>query len=887
MAGFRSETQAGVRGAFMGVGKIVAGAVGGLAVGEIIKSSVEAASALQKQLEVVRFEFGRASAGLIKFADTTGIALGDSNRSTDEASAKFGLLFKSLGIGKQQAAGMTLGFEKLALSVNAIRGGGASGAATLLNQIVLAAAGNTRGLKQMGIVVDATSEKLAALKLGIIQSTTQALTPAQKTEAIYAIATAHLGQTMALAKAHAGDLANVQARLSAEFTLAKERLGNALLPAMASFVGFLADKLPAAANVLAGVLKAMRTEFVGAFDFVKPLFEPLVRVVRSVVSAFQGGGGIGGAISRLRADFSKLGPASKIAVVALGGIAAAFAAVTVASFPITSIVLLGAALAEAYRRSSTFRREVQKLGGFFTGTIVPAFHAAVGAVNRFFESAPVQGVLQDALQKLISVAKDVWQTFQVVFPAIEQIVRVSIGIMLAVWHHFGGTIVASIRAALDGAAAIIHGALEVIRGLVDLFTGLISGNWRKAWRGITEILGGALHAATGVVKSWGHVLVQFFTDLWHTIEKIVLEGIEKVVHLLAKVPTGFSVFGHHFGFTNPFQGWDDSLKNTISDIGKTKKAAVTAAVDTDAAVRRGLASSGNDPGTKSVAKSTGKKIGAAIGQGAADGVTGSAPQIAKTLSDTMQNAIQTANNAIQSAVSSAKNNLDKIGADLAKTIGQIQAKIGGAAGAVAGSPQGQAFAKLKKLIESGAPAFQIAKAQAELAGNLSNVGKTQQNVVQTQLANLTAAFNQGKIGYKQFEARLHEILRKDGITMAQALKAGGPAFAATFKAQVAALGKQAKAISEVPRKYRGIGGAGGAADIKIVRPLEVIRNEQLRIAVAAEKQRASQLKATQTSNALLKGIKNTHIGPLPGHGKTPHGRGGHHSRRANRVGVKP
>jgi hypothetical protein len=886
MAGFRSETQAGVKGAFLGVGKIVAGAFGAVAVGEIVKSGVEAAASLQKQLEAIRFEFGRASEGLIKFADTTGIALGDSNRATDEASARFGRLFLNLGIGQKKAAEMTLGFERLALSVNAIRGGGASGAETLLRQIVLAAAGNTRGLKQMGVVVDSTSEKIAAFKLGLISSMSQALTPAVKTQAIYAIAMAHMGEISTLATKHLGDLANVQARLSAEFVLAKERLGNALLPFMARFVGFLADKLPHAMDSLVATVKALKPLFVGLFSGIKEEFTPVIHVIGAVVDAFKGGGGIGGVLARLRSDFAKLSPAGKVAVVALGGIAAAFAAIVITSFPITSIVVLGAALAEAYRRSETFRSAIARVGEFFRGTIVPAFHVAVAAVNQFFHSAPVTGILHDALQKLISVARSLWLTFKVVFRAIAQIVRVAVGIMLAVWHHFGGTIVSSIRASLDIVAAVVKGALEAIRGLIDFFTGLFTGNWRKAWRGITEILGGALHIAVAAVKNWGHVLIQFFTDLWHTIEKIVLTGIEKVVHLLAKIPTGFSVFGHHFGFTNPFQGWDASLKSTIAGISKTGKQAVQTADAVRKGVTGGLRATGNDPASKSAAHATGKKIGDAIGKGAADGVAGAAPAIQKTIGDTMKRAVAAANTAIQNSVRSAKNNLDKIGQDLSKTIADIQAKLGGAAGALAGSAQGKAFQKLKQLIESGAPAFEIQRARSALSSQLQNVGKTTgtQSVIGTQLADLTSEFNKGQIGYKEFQRRLHEILRKDGFTLAQALKKAGPALAEQLRAEIRAMSAQAKAIAAVPAKFRGIGGAGGGADIKIIRPLEVIRTEQQHIAVLAAKQRAAQLKATQTTNQILRNFKEVQVGPLPGHGKTPPGHGSHAARRHAKTG---
>jgi hypothetical protein len=146
------------------------------------------------------------------------------------------------------------------------------------------------------------------------------------------------------------------------------------------------------------------------------------------------------------------------------------------------------------------------------------------------------------------------------------------------------------------------------------------------------------------------------------------------------------------------------------------------------------------------------------------------------------------------------------------------------------------------LIESGAPSFEIARAQAALSSQLQNVGKTTQPLIKTQLDDLTAQFNKGQIGYRGFENRLHKILHDDGITLQQALKAGGPAFAAAFKAQVAALGQQARAITAIPAKFRGIGGAGGAADIKIVHPLQVIQQEQTKIGNAAQRQRNQQIR---------------------------------------------
>jgi hypothetical protein len=372
------------------------------------------------------------------------------------------------------------------------------------------------------------------------------------------------------------------------------------------------------------------------------------------------------------------------------------------------------------------------------------------------------------------------------------------------------------------------------------------------------------------VKRYGLAVIDALTAGWHAFTTTII-GIGKLIggslalYLVEPIKLFIDVASHIPSWLLPFglatQVQDakkaiDGLGSSLTSLVVSGKNEIVRGASDFSSIPRAfedaLKKTANDPATKDAAKQTGKTLGTNMAQTAGQAITATMPSVQKAISDALQNAVASAHKAIQTAVQDAKNNLDKIGQDLAKTISDIQAKIGGAAGAIAGSPQGAAFAKLKKLIEEGAPAFEIQKAQAELAGQLQNVGKTQKQQVSSQLANLTAAFNKGQIGYKEFESRLHKILHDDGITMAQALKAGGPAFADAFKAEVAALGKQAQAIAALPAKFRGIGGAGGAADLKIIQPLQVIKQEQLKVrtavekaAAAAEKQRASIIKNQQ------------------------------------------
>jgi len=272
MSGFKSETEAGVKSAFAGVGKIIGVALGvgaGLNFGKEIFSQ---AGSLQKSVEAIRADFGSASGDVTKFGEDAGKSFGISANLADTTSARFGILFKNLGVGQSAAAEMTVGFEKLAGSIAAIRG---IDPATVLQNLPLAAAGNLRSLKQLGIAVDANTLKLAAYKLGLISTTTQALTPAQRAEAIYAIATSQLGDYIAQANAHAGDAANVQRRLSAEWANAKDELGAGLLPVVAKLGTELGDHLPAAVDTV-------KKDFADAKSVIQAVSAPLGGVTNAV-----------------------------------------------------------------------------------------------------------------------------------------------------------------------------------------------------------------------------------------------------------------------------------------------------------------------------------------------------------------------------------------------------------------------------------------------------------------------------------------------------------------------------------------------------------------------------------------------------------------------------
>lgn len=1035
MAGFKSETETGVRSSFSSLAKIAGLAFGGAAIGSLIKSSIESAGQTQASAHAIADTYGRAGDAVLRFSKGTAATLGSLENSTQGAAVQLGQLFSRAGIGNQQAAEMSIGWEKLGLAINRIRGGGTAQAAEVLSEITHAAAGtSTRGLTELGIAINSSSIAAQAALDGFIKAGQSAsgLTAAQKQLVTYQLAIKQLPQLMDQARAHSHDFAAEQARLAVQWDNAKTTLGTALLPVVNRYVTELADWLTkmeksgrlqhdfnVAAHDTSTVLAAVGSflqhatadveGFVHAIGGAKNALIAIgallaVNRFHAFGSAVRGDAqGIEARIKARLATVKQNAAAEQAAQVSAA--AGASTAAKKSSDDIakaadkakTSVVASTTAMSTAVKKSADESKTAVADAATANGAVYDKYAAKAAKTEAMVARAntpqridvsKIPSVIPGSLEKnraaLDAQIKKIQEQVRAgVEPPIAKITKFGPGITGTGGLLFGGG--KPTKGDLEAVAEYdkkVHGATEEVKKSAAA-TAEAGGRISKAWGSATDkakgkldslrstvtktaasttsigtqieesskkgtksfgalddafnsfgssvkqqssgIKGAVGKAASGASSAWSSATagmkvatfelaatiktalistaigalivaigfaVTYVISHWDTVKRYTLALVHASVEAfkgMGNIIVGVYqyIYGKAFYYLlTPIKlfideaakaaGWIPFIGGKISDAAKAvdsfygsvhhfaeggRQRILGGFSEITSGVQKAwadsLEQSANSTKTKQSATDLGKKTAKAATDAATQGITELAPAVQKRISDALQNAIQAAHKAIVSAVQQAKNNLDKIGQELANTISQIQSKIGGAAGAIAGSPQGKAFEKLKKLIESGAPAFEIQKAQAELAGQLQNVGKTQKQQVSGQLANLTAAFNKGEITYKQFESRLHKILHDDGITMAEALKAGGKAFADAFKAQVNALGQQARAIQAVPAKFRGIGGAGGAADIKIIQPLQVIKAEQqkVRIAVekaaqAAQKQRAAILKAQQKELAI-------------------------------------
>jgi hypothetical protein len=112
---------------------------------------------------------------------------------------------------------------------------------------------------------------------------------------------------------------------------------------------------------------------------------------------------------------------------------------------------------------------------------------------------------------------------------------------------------------------------QVIVGIFEFIKGAVTLNWHEMWKGLKDIFEGEGRLILTAIKGWINVVADLFPALWKQIELRLLQGIQKVVGILAEIP-------NFLGFHNPFKGWNNTLKSMIANLeGPLPSAAIQAA----------------------------------------------------------------------------------------------------------------------------------------------------------------------------------------------------------------------------------------------------------------------------------------------------------------------
>ena len=226
-----------------GLAFAAAAAAAGVMAVKIGIDAVKAASDLSETISKVGVLFGETSKDIEVFASKAAGALGQTKQQALNAAATFATFGKAAGLSGEDLSKFSIDFVKLSSDLASFNNTSPEQA---INAIGSALRGEAEPLRAYGVLLDDASLRQAALELGIINTTKNALTPQQKVLAAQALIYKQTSTAQGDFERTSDGLANKTRILTAQFENAKTAIGEKLLPIVLQVVSYIeANVIPA------------------------------------------------------------------------------------------------------------------------------------------------------------------------------------------------------------------------------------------------------------------------------------------------------------------------------------------------------------------------------------------------------------------------------------------------------------------------------------------------------------------------------------------------------------------------------------------------------------------------------------------------------------------
>jgi hypothetical protein len=463
--------------------------------GDVLAAGEELHAAISRSNAI----FGQNAEQVQAWSDTTVTSMGlASSESLAYANSIGNVLVNSFGMSTQAAGQMSEQVVSTAADLAAFKQVPVGDA---VNAVTKAMEGQTRGLKSLGIDIDATSVKQKAYQMGLAQQG-QALTQAQTAEATYALIVERSSSAHGYAAKSLQTYQGEQKVLTATVKQAEEEFGSALLPIMTKLATMVTSVLAPAVQRLTTYFSQNQT----ALTIVASILAVVVAGATALATIIA-------VVSAAQAVWTAATAAWTVAQTIATAAAAAFNAV-MALNPIVLIVIaiiaLIAILILLYNRWTPFRDLVNTtwaaIQAFVSGVItwfsmLPALVGGVfSAIGTFLSGfiAAIGGALGAVISFVVG-AISWWLNLQV------QAASIVAGMVGSVLGWFG----AMVAGAVGAMASLVAQVVSWLSNLLGQVIGLAG----RIGTAISAGFQAAVGSVAGAISSIGSAVINGLSGL--------------------------------------------------------------------------------------------------------------------------------------------------------------------------------------------------------------------------------------------------------------------------------------------------------------------------------------------------------------------------------------
>lgn len=203
------------------------------------KTAVNAASDLAETVAKSQVIFGNNAAQIEAWGATAATAFGQSQRQALDAAANFAIFGKAAGLAGNDLVGFSTDFVELASDLASFNNTSPEQAITAIGA---ALRGEAEPIRQYGVLINEAALRQAALELGIVKTTKEALTPQQRVLAAQKLIFEQTSDAQGDYERTSDGLANTQRSLKAQLEDVNAEIGQKLLPFVTDLAKFLSEK---------------------------------------------------------------------------------------------------------------------------------------------------------------------------------------------------------------------------------------------------------------------------------------------------------------------------------------------------------------------------------------------------------------------------------------------------------------------------------------------------------------------------------------------------------------------------------------------------------------------------------------------------------------------
>ena len=198
-------------------------------VADFVGKSVDSFAELEDATAAAGVVFGDSMQTIIAQSENAARTMGMSKKEVIDAANTFGTMGKSAGLAGNDLAGFSTQMTQVAADLASFKGGSPEEAVLAVGA---AMRGETEPIRRYGVLLDDATLRSRALKLGLIETTKEGLTPQQKVLAAQAEILAQTTDAQGDFARNSESTANVAKTLAAESANLSAELGEKLAPAI-------------------------------------------------------------------------------------------------------------------------------------------------------------------------------------------------------------------------------------------------------------------------------------------------------------------------------------------------------------------------------------------------------------------------------------------------------------------------------------------------------------------------------------------------------------------------------------------------------------------------------------------------------------------------------